>query len=108
MAESNETPDLNNEHYQRAQRTVEQTIQKLSKCSDAERAKLEGEFKRLRGMLEKLSQGQVEIVVFGEISTGKSAMINALVGEDYELIPVYWGDLGADDTYLHSVIGRHP
>ncbi len=32
-------------------------------------------------MAEKLAAGKVEIVVFGEISTGKSAMINALVGE---------------------------
>lgn len=34
--------------------------------------------------------------------------LNALIGEAYELVPVYWGDLGADDTYLHKVIGRHP
>lgn len=37
-----------------------------------------------------------------------AASLNALVGEAYELVPVYWGDLGADDTYLHKVIGRHP
>lgn len=36
-----------------------------------------------------------------------AASLNALVGEEYELVPVYWGDLGADDTYLHKVIGRH-
>ena len=33
-------------------------------------------------MLKKLRDGRVDIVVFGEISTGKSAMINALVGEE--------------------------
>lgn len=37
-----------------------------------------------------------------------AASLNTLIGEDYELVPVYWGDLGADDTYLHKVIGRHP
>lgn len=37
-----------------------------------------------------------------------AASLNALIGEAYELVPVYWGDLGADDTYLHKVIGRHP
>eukprot|EP00752_Nemacystus_decipiens_P013945 g12381.t1 len=37
-----------------------------------------------------------------------AASLNALIGETYELVPVYWGDLGADDTYLHKVIGRHP
>jgi len=36
-----------------------------------------------------------------------AASLNALVGEAYELVPVYWGDLGADDTYLHKVIGRY-
>lgn len=39
--------------------------------------------------------------------TKYAATLNALIGEDYELVPVYWGDLGADDTYLHKVIGRH-
>ena len=37
-----------------------------------------------------------------------AASLNALIGDRYELVPVYWGDLGADDTYLHKVIGRHP
>lgn len=37
-----------------------------------------------------------------------AASLNELIGEEYELVPVYWGDLGADDTYLHQVIGRHP
>ncbi|MGB0766311.1 MAG: hypothetical protein ACPGYV_01225 [Phycisphaeraceae bacterium] len=36
-----------------------------------------------------------------------AASLNALVGDRYELVPVYWGDLGGDDTYLHKVIGRH-
>ncbi|MFI4862519.1 MAG: hypothetical protein ACIAXF_17780 [Phycisphaerales bacterium JB063] len=29
------------------------------------------------------------------------------LGEGYRLVPVYWGDLGADDTYLHKVIARY-
>jgi len=37
-----------------------------------------------------------------------AAALNTLVGDRYVLVPVYWGDLGADDTYLHKVIGRHP
>lgn len=36
-----------------------------------------------------------------------AASLSELVGDEYELVPVYWGDLGADDTYLHKVIGRH-
>ena len=29
------------------------------------------------------------------------------LGGGYRLVPVYWGDLGADDTYLHKVIARY-
>jgi len=30
------------------------------------------------------------------------------MGEGYKLVPIYWGDLGADDTYLHKVIAHYP
>jgi small GTP-binding protein len=42
---------------------------------------LQRDLDQLHAMAEKLAAGKVEIVVFGEISTGKSALINALVGE---------------------------
>ena len=50
-------------------------------CSPEERASLQRDLDQLHAMAEKLAAGKVEIVVFGEISTGKSALINALVGE---------------------------
>jgi small GTP-binding protein len=42
-------------------------------------------------MHDKLTSGRVEIVVFGEISTGKSALINALVGQDVASVDVRGG-----------------
>ena len=42
-------------------------------------------------MANKLLRGRVEIVVFGEISTGKSALINALVGRDVAAVDVQGG-----------------
>ena len=42
-------------------------------------------------MAEKLEAGRVEIVVFGEISTGKSALINALVGDAVAQVSVRGG-----------------
>lgn len=36
-----------------------------------------------------------------------AATLNAHIGGRYELVPVYWGDLGADDTYLHKAIGQY-
>jgi len=42
-------------------------------------------------MYDKVTNGRVEIVIFGEISTGKSAMINALVGRDVAEVDIQGG-----------------
>src|SRR5262245_3453300 len=42
-------------------------------------------------MAEKLESGRVDIVVFGEISTGKSALINALCGGERASVDVRGG-----------------
>src|SRR6185503_12918755 len=42
-------------------------------------------------MHDKLTSGRVEIVIFGEISTGKSALINALVGQAVASVDVRGG-----------------
>jgi small GTP-binding protein len=67
--------------YEAAMNTVRDAIEHFRGCSPDERAALERDLDQLHAMAEKLAAGKVEIVVFGEISTGKSALINALVGE---------------------------
>ncbi len=67
--------------FQKAQSSVERTLDKLRRCSDEEKDRLRGELSRMQDMLVKLTSGRVELAVFGEISTGKSALINALVGQ---------------------------
>ncbi|MFN0021460.1 MAG: YcjF family protein [Pirellulaceae bacterium] len=78
-------------HYQQALTAVEQTLDKYRRCTDAEKEKLRSELAGLRDMHDKLQSGRVEIVVFGEISTGKSALINALVGEAVAAVDVQGG-----------------
>ncbi len=46
------------------------------------RKALADDYAELARMLEKLEQGHVHIAVFGEVSVGKSSLLNALVGED--------------------------
>jgi GTP-binding protein Era len=79
------------EHYQSALASVEKTLDKLRCCSPDEKQKLHGELNQLQEMLKKLTTGRVEIAVFGEISTGKSAMINALVGQSVTEVDVQGG-----------------
>ena len=68
--------------YRDAVDAVQRVLTELGRCTEEERAALSRDAIQLRQMLKKLRDGRVDIVVFGEISTGKSAMINALVGEE--------------------------
>lgn len=70
-------PDAN---YDDALAALKQAIGQFDGCSSQEREALQAELQQLEQMTEKLQSGRVQIVVFGEISTGKSALINALLG----------------------------
>jgi len=77
----NINPDTDR-RYRDAVDAVKRVLNELGRCTEAERAELSRDAIQLRQMLIKLRDGRVDIVVFGEISTGKSALINALVGEE--------------------------
>ena len=87
----NEPSVLEDDHYRRTITSVHRTLDKLRQCSSAEKQHLRGELDQLQEMLVKLTTGRVEIAVFGEISTGKSAMINALVGQAVAEVDVQGG-----------------
>ncbi|MFV2067896.1 MAG: YcjF family protein [Pirellulales bacterium] len=89
MATDNVTHDDAN--YEAALGTVRHAIEQFDGCSDAERQALAGHLDQLQAMAKKLASGRVEIVVFGEISTGKSALINALVGQAITRVNVQGG-----------------
>lgn len=46
------------------------------------RDSLAGDYREVEQMLDKLEQGQLHISVFGRVSVGKSALLNALLGEN--------------------------
>lgn len=77
--------------YADALGTVRAAIARFQGCSEAERLELQHDLDALERMAEKLESGRVEIVVFGEISTGKSALINALVGDEIAQVNVQGG-----------------
>ena len=71
--------------------SVRRAIEKFAGCTPAERQELARDLNELENMAEKLESGRVEIVIFGEISTGKSALINALVGDEIAQVSVQGG-----------------
>ncbi len=85
------TSILDDENYQQAVTSVQHTLDQLRNCSADEQRKLQGEHAQLQEMLAKLTNGRVEIAVFGEISTGKSALINALIGQAVAKVDVQGG-----------------
>jgi small GTP-binding protein len=102
-----EVPPLGHppDDYSDALEALQNAIAKFKACSDEERHELQHDLDELERMAEKLKVGRIDIVVFGEISTGKSALINALVGDQLtqvniqggwtkDLWHVPWDDLG--------------
>jgi small GTP-binding protein len=85
------TEELIDTSYDDALSAVRQAIDQFRSCSPDERASLQHDLDQLHAMAEKLAAGKVEIAVFGEISTGKSALINALVGEAVTSVNVRGG-----------------
>ncbi|HEX3727554.1 MAG TPA: GTP-binding protein [Pirellulales bacterium] len=77
--------------YADALASVRHAIDQFSQCSEAERAALVQELSDLEAISKKLVEGRVEIVLFGEIDTGKSALINALVGSSVAEVDVRGG-----------------
>ncbi|MFI4968994.1 MAG: DUF697 domain-containing protein [Lysobacterales bacterium] len=55
------------------------------------RSSLAADFARLEAMLGKLERGELHIAVFGRVSVGKSALANALLGDDAFAVGVLHG-----------------
>src|SRR5262249_1369494 len=77
--------------YAEAMASVRHAITQFAGCSAAEKAALSKELADLEAISRKLEMGRVEIVLFGEIDTGKSALINALVGKGVAEVDVRGG-----------------
>src|SRR3954470_21102174 len=93
MPSSAETraPQESDADYQAALASLQSAMLRLKAGSVEERQALAADLDELGRMAEKLRAGRVEIAVFGEISTGKSALINALCGQQRASVNVRGG-----------------
>jgi small GTP-binding protein len=83
--------DQQDRDYSAAIASVRHAIEQFAGCSGDEKRALQQELSDLESLAKKLDQGRVEIVLFGEIDTGKSALINALVGQNVAGVDVRGG-----------------
>ncbi len=88
---SSTTTHIEDRNYQEAVASVENTLARLRGCPPQELEQLQQDIAQLNAMYQKVTTGRVEIVIFGEISTGKSALINALVGRAVAEVDVQGG-----------------
>jgi hypothetical protein len=77
--------------YQASLAAIRAAIARCRGCNEVELRALSSDIEELGRMAEKLESGRVDIAVFGEISTGKSALINALCGEELASVNVRGG-----------------
>jgi GTPase len=61
------------------------------------RETLKDDFQQVQAMLDKLEQGHLHIAVFGRVSVGKSALLNALLGEERFSVSALHGETRHSD-----------
>ena len=80
------------------------------------RESLTQDYEAVRAMLDKLEHGHLHIAAFGRVSTGKSSLLNALIGEErFAVSPLHgetkfssmeaWSEVEAAGVYLIDTPG---
>ena len=80
------------------------------------RESLAHDYEAVESMLDKLEHGHLHLAVFGRVSTGKSSLLNALIGEDrFTVSPLHgetrhssmqaWKEIEAGGVYLIDTPG---
>jgi small GTP-binding protein len=84
-------PTPADDHFEAARAALQTALDQHAGLSAEERAALGGGLADLEAMSAKLAAGRVDVVIFGRISTGKSALINALLGRKVAVVDVQGG-----------------
>ncbi len=103
------------EHLQLAQDNLRELLED-ERLPASIRETLEDDFGQVQAMLEKLEHGHLHIAVFGRVSVGKSALLNALLGEErFSVSPLHgetrqsdlaaWREIEVAGVYLIDTPG---
>jgi GTP-binding protein Era len=78
--ESDTVADGGDEHLNLARESLKELIND-GRLPAGIRESLAHDYEAVQGMLDKLQHGHLHIAAFGRVSTGKSSLLNALIGE---------------------------
>ncbi|MEJ2321526.1 MAG: GTP-binding protein [Gammaproteobacteria bacterium] len=67
-------------HLELARESLRELLED-ARVPESVRAELEHDYRELQRMLDKLENAEIHIAVYGRVSVGKSALLNALLGE---------------------------
>ena len=74
------TPHLPEQHLLEANRNLRDLLED-TQIPTSVRAELQAEFDEIERLAEKLRREEIHVAVFGRVGTGKSSLLNALIGE---------------------------
>lgn len=110
-----EAPDGGEAHLDIAKESLRELIED-SRLPAGIRESLAEDYAAVQGMLDKLQHGHLHIAAVGRVSTGKSSLLNALIGEEkFTVSPLHgetrvssmqpWSEVEASGVYLIDTPG---
>jgi small GTP-binding protein len=84
------------DHLRLARENLRELLQD-ERLPNSVRDSLKDDFTQVEAMLEKLEHGHLHIAVFGRVSVGKSALLNALLGEQRFTVSALHGETRYSD-----------
>ena len=114
-AETETDADGGTDHLTLARESLRDLIND-ARLPDGVRESLAHDYDAVEGMLDKLEHGHLHLAVFGRVSTGKSSLLNALIGEDaFTVSPLHgetrhssmqaWNEVEAGGVFLIDTPG---
>ncbi|MGV6827383.1 MAG: Era-like GTP-binding protein, partial [bacterium] len=107
--------DSTADHLELARESLSELLDD-SRVPEAVRQSLASDYDEVQKMLDKITHGHIHIAVFGRVSVGKSALLNALLGQTrFATSPLHgetrtsqsqlWQEYHAGNTYLIDTPG---
>ena len=97
------TPHLPEQHLLEANRNLRDLLED-TQIPTSVRAELQAEFDEIERLAEKLRREEIHVAVFGRVGTGKSSLLNALIGESlFSASPLHGETSSAHQAHWQAV-----